>query len=393
MNRRDRRAAAKRTKADPNTPEAGTVAALHEAGFRHMQAGRYFEAQLCCQQALEVNPDHAETLHLVGLVHFHCRRFDHAVEWLARAIRKDPKPAYLATLGTTLANQGRFEEALKAFNTAIQLNPDDADLWRNLGNVLVDADRKADAILSFQHALKLDPQHWDAAQKAAVLLSQLERFDEAIVHFDICDKLQPNHAQLLCMRALTLQKLKRFGEALADYTRAAALDPANADACNDIGNVLRSLGRHEEATTWYDRCLELRPNFAVAVANKAVSLAELRRFDEAFAAYRRATAIDPSHAATDWNLALLQMLTGDFEAGWAGREARWKIPALSAHYPNFPNRCGLETSRSPARPSWSLRMKDWAMQFSSRAMSRWWRREVRVSFSWFTTRYVLYCRD
>ena len=29
------------------------------------------------------------------------------------------------------------------------------------------------------------------------------------------------------------------------------------------------------------------------------------------------------------------MLTGNFEAGWAGREARWKIPALSLHYPKF----------------------------------------------------------
>ena len=91
--------------------------------------------------------------------------------------------------------------------------------------------------------------------------------------------------------------------------------------------------------------MELRPNFAVTVANKAVSLADLRRFDEAFAAYHLARAIDPNHAATDWNLALLQMLTGNFEAGWAGREARWRIPALSAGYPKFsqPMWLGKET--------------------------------------------------
>jgi len=32
---------------------------------------------------------------------------------------------------------------------------------------------------------------------------------------------------------------------------------------------------------------------------------------------------------------LLQMLTGNFEAGWAGREARWRMPALSARYPRI----------------------------------------------------------
>jgi hypothetical protein len=39
--------------------------------------------------------------------------------------------------------------------------------------------------------------------------------------------------------------------------------------------------------------------------------------------------------AGDWNLSLLQMLTGDFEAGWAGREARWNTPALTFAYPKF----------------------------------------------------------
>ena len=137
------------------------------------------------------------------------------------------------------------------------------------------------------------------------------------------------------MRSLTLHRLKRFEEALADSERALILDPANVDTCNDIGNILRSLGRSEEALPWFDRALELRPNLAVTITSKAVTLAELRRFDEAFAAYRLARAIDPCCAAAEWNLALLEMLTGNFEAGWAGREARWKIPALSFHYPKF----------------------------------------------------------
>jgi ABC transporter substrate binding protein len=41
-------------------------------------------------------------------------------------------------------------------------------------------------------------------------------------------------------------------------------------------------------------------------------------------------AIDPSRAATAWNLAFIQLLTGNFEAGWPGREARWRSPELSA---------------------------------------------------------------
>jgi tetratricopeptide (TPR) repeat protein len=300
-----------------------------------MRAGRQLDAQLCCQQALALDPNHADTLHLMGLLSFHAKQYDHAVEWISRAIKQAPKTDYLTSLGSTLVNQGRREEALKAFDKAVQLNPLDADLWRNLGNVLIDVERPAEAILSFQHALKLNPRHWDAANKAGYLLYRSERFEEALAHFDLCDDLQPNHFQTLHLRAVVLHKLKRFEEALADNTRALAIDPTNADVCCNIGSVLRSLGRNEEALSWFDRSLELRQDSVSTLTNKAAALVELRRLDEAFAAYRRARAVDPSDAVAEWNLALLEMLTGDFEAGWAGREARWRIPALSFAYPKF----------------------------------------------------------
>jgi len=345
MSRRERRAVAKKAGVGLTAPGAGTVAALYQAGLSQMQAGQYLDAQLSCQQALAVDPNHADTLHLMGLLAFQAKQHDHAVEWISRAIRQEPKTDYLTNLGSTLVNLGRCEEALKAIDKAVQLKPLDADLWRNLGNMLAKLERPADALLSYQHALKLNPRHFDAASKAGHLLHQSERFEEALVYFDLCDELEPNHLPTLQTRALTLYELRRFEEALASNKRALTLDSANVDICNSLGNVLRSLGRNEEALQWFDRALELRPNVAATITNKAIMLVELQRFDEAFAAYHRATAIDPGYAPAEWNLALLQVLTGNFEAGWAGREVRWKIPALSVHYPKFsqPMWLGKET--------------------------------------------------
>jgi hypothetical protein len=93
--------------------------------------------------------------------------------------------------------------------------------------------------------------------------------------------------------------------------------------------VLRSLGRNEEALSWFDRSLELEPDSAATLTNKGITLADLRRLDEAFDAYHRALAVDPCHAAAEWNLALIEMLSGNFEAGWALREARWRVPELA----------------------------------------------------------------
>ena len=128
-------------------------------------------------------------------------------------------------------------------------------------------------------------------------------------------------------RALVLKELNRFEEALADNVRAIELDPANADSCNNMGTILGELGRIGEALSWYNRSLKIRPDVARTVTNRAGALAQLSRFDEAMAGYRRAVAIDPDRVEAAWNLALLQLLTGDFEAGWRGRGALEKSGA------------------------------------------------------------------
>jgi tetratricopeptide (TPR) repeat protein len=334
MNRRDRRAGARTPQAARNNPGARHPAALCETGLRHLRAGQHLDAQVCCQQALAINGDHADSLHLMGLLSLHARQYDHAMEWIARAIRQDPRPEYLASLGTTLQQQGKHEEALRAFDKAVQLKPDDAELWRGLSNVLLDLQRYDHALLSLQHVLKLDPRRQDAAYKSGVLLHQFGRFEQALAHFNQCDQLLPNHAPTLQGRVRALFCLRRYQEALADARRVYKLDPANADICNYIGACLQLLGQEQEALLWFDKALEHLPNAIEILNNKAFILGQLQRFDEAFAFYDHIRTVHPNDATTQWNLALLQMLTGDFEAGWAGREARW-TKAEPFPYPKF----------------------------------------------------------
>ena len=328
MNRRHRRVVAGKPEANPanpNGPGAGTAAACYEAGLRRLRAERYLDAQICCRQALAIESGHAGTLHLMGLLSLQAQQYDHAVEWFAGAIRQNPEPEYLLSLGTALRHLGRREEALKVIDKAVQLKPSDADSWRNLGEVLVDVERPADAILAFQQALKLKPRHWDAANKCGTLFYRLERFGEALIHFNLCDEMQPDHVPTLQMRALATFGLNRFEEALGDMRRAHAIDPTNANLCSNMGVFLRRLGREEEALPWFDKALELKPGAPAVIGNKAFALTNIHRFKEAFAVYRELKAADPGNADADYNMSLLHLLTGNSEVGWPGREARRKV--------------------------------------------------------------------
>ena len=273
----------------------------------------------------------------MGLLSLHARQYAAAIEWIDRANRAAPATDYLASLGTALEQQGLHEEALKAFEKAVQIRPDAAELWTRVANVLMLLRRWDQAVSSFEHALKLDPRYWYAAYNYALLLLQSERFEDAVIQLNLCNELQPDHAATLNGRGTALHRLNRFEEALSDNRQAQVLDPTNADICNDIGAALQKLGRNEEALEWFDRALDLRPNFVWALNNKALTLGELHKFDEAFMLYHHVKEIEPENAQTDWNIALLHLLNGDFETGWRGREARWKIPSHpgTAGYPKF----------------------------------------------------------
>ena len=328
MNRRERRAQKSKTDAP-----ALSAAAQCEAGHRALEAGQALEAQICCQKLLAADPDHAPALHLMGLIAFDAGHLDHALAWISRAIVHEPKPEFLASLGATLSRQGRHDEALKAFDKAAQLEPDNAERWKQLGDALMDLKRLDHALLSYQHALKLDPRNANAAYKSGLLLHDAGRHEEAVACLNICDELLPNRAPALQARARALLALRKFELALSDNLRVNTLAPDNADTLNNIGACLQSLGR-EEALAWFDRALERLPDSIEILNNKANFLQQLQRFDEALALYDDVRARRLDNVTTNWNWALLKMLLGDFEAGWAGREARFSIPDPSP-YPKF----------------------------------------------------------
>ena len=245
MNRHERRATAKtsqaKSRAVANGP--GSAAALYQAGMAHLQAERYLDAQLHCQQALEADSDHADALHLMGLLSLHVREFDLAAEWISRAIRRDLKPQYLLSLGAVLQNQGRLKEALLVFDKALQLRPDAAELWKQRANILVDLNRPDQALQGFQQSLKLNPRDRDAAYNCGSMLLQMERHEAAPSLLSIlCEQWQPDHWPTLQKRAVALFHLGRREESLADISLAHALR-------TDAGRHLQQC-RDLSATPW-----------------------------------------------------------------------------------------------------------------------------------------------
>ncbi|NPU14937.1 tetratricopeptide repeat protein [Bradyrhizobium sp. 83002] len=330
MSRQERRTL--QTKAKPKPVQPDGAAILYESALREIASGRHADAEGCCHMALAIDGGHAPTLNLLGILALQAGHYDAALQWVSRALQQDVQPQYFLSLGTVLQVQGRPDEVIKVFDKARALGLDSPDLWMLRGNALLHLQQLADAVSSFQRVLELNPQNWDAANQCGITLQRLGRIDEALACLDLSDALRPNHVPTLLMRGALLNALKRFDEALSICRRAHEIEPGNSDICVKTGIVLRTMRRDEEALAWFERALAVQPGSRDALHDKAAVLTKLRRFDEAFGIYRRLKDIEPSDALADLGTAHLNLLLGNFDAGWRGREARWQLPSA---YPRF----------------------------------------------------------
>jgi tetratricopeptide (TPR) repeat protein len=273
----------------------GRAEALH-------RAGRLAEAEKIYGQILKVQPNHADSLHLLGVIY--SQQGDHTaglrqINLSLKANSKNPYALY--SRGHSLQELKRFDEALASYDKALALKPDFTVAFKNRGTVL----------------------------------KYLNRFEEALASYDKALALKPDYADAFNNRGNVLQELKRFDEALASYDKALALKPDFADVFNNRGNVLQDLNRFEEALASYDKALALKPDFAEAFNNRGNVLKYLNQFEEALASYDKALTLKPDDAEPHWNEGILRLLTGDFSRGWAKYQWRWNSESLGPSKSNF----------------------------------------------------------
>ncbi|NJN21665.1 MAG: tetratricopeptide repeat protein, partial [Leptolyngbya sp. RL_3_1] len=81
--------------------------------------------------------------------------------------------------GGILTALKRPEEALKSYDRALQLEPNDPDTWIGKGNLLLTQNRSDEALFCFDKAIELSPQSGNAWQGKGEALQQMDRAQDA----------------------------------------------------------------------------------------------------------------------------------------------------------------------------------------------------------------------
>ena len=274
-----------------------TIPQAFDLAFQHQRAGRMAEAEGIYRQILGARPNHADALHMLGILAHQGGRREAALDLIRQAIAANPASFhYHVNLGNVLSDQGRAEEAITAYRQALQVNPNGVDAHYNLGIALQNQGHLDEAMAAYRAALQARPDFALAHNNLGAALKAKGRLDEAMAAYRKALEISPNYADAHNNLGVVFREKRQFAAAIEAYRRALQSRPNFAEAWHNLAVALQSQGRLDEAVDAYRRALQIKPDCAEALNNLGATLQEQGRFDEALVAFRHALRLKPGCA-------------------------------------------------------------------------------------------------
>lgn len=199
--------------------------------------------------------------------------------------------------GVNLKAQKKAVESLKAAVASVRVGDYDAGARRCLAilqsdeqnglawHVLAICREKAghlsEALNAYDAALRILPEDANIAH-------DLSRLAQRLGHLDIAEKLllkflsmQPGHAEGVNNLACVLRDQKRYQEAIDVLRDMIQIEQTNPTLWNTLGTVLSDQGQMKESLTFFDEALRIDPAFAKARYNRANALQPLGQAEQA----------------------------------------------------------------------------------------------------------------
>jgi tetratricopeptide (TPR) repeat protein len=253
----------------------------------------------------------------------------------AAAVTRDNDVIH-SLLGVCLGKQGDIEAAIREFDAALSINPNDIETLCNAGKLLAWKGRTVEAAKYYDRALKIVPTNAGTYAAIAQIWTERGQYEQAMNLYREALRRNPPNGVLHGGLGVVLLKLGQVDEAIAELNTAAELrrdsstyvnlgvamsikgnddraieylteaiqiDPCNAEARFNLGTIYLQRGLLEQAVGEYEKAVEAKPDYAKSWSHFGVALARMGRVDEAVEKFRRVVALEPNSPDAHLNLA------------------------------------------------------------------------------------------
>lgn len=200
----------------------------HDIGLSLEFQNKIDEALEYFKKAVEHKPDYIDAILNMGNIYRHKGKQNEALSCYLKI--KSIEPNEFACVGSAFIyiEQGRHEESLMEIEYADRMFPDSCRLKNFLGTIYNRVIKFEEALKCYNRAIELDPEQAEAYANKAATLKNLGKTDEAIETIKIALALSPNEAWIYTNLLLTMlyassvspeelaETARQFGKKIAD---------------------------------------------------------------------------------------------------------------------------------------------------------------------------------
>ncbi len=265
--------------------------------IQYHKSGQLQKAEEIYKKILHINPNHPDSLHLLGVLAYQVGKIDIAVTLISKAIQNNPdNPSFYNNFGNVLKEQGKFNEAVSCYQKALKLKPDYAEACNNMGNTFKEQGELNEAVSCYQKAVKLKPDYAEAYNNMGNVFKDQNKLTDAVLCYEKALEFKPNLPEAHNNMGNAFKDQHKLDDAILCYQKALELRPNFNEAYNNMGTALQDQGKSTEATSCYKKALEIKPDYVSAYYNLGHVFQGQGEFDEAISCYRKALELRPDYA-------------------------------------------------------------------------------------------------
>jgi tetratricopeptide (TPR) repeat protein len=165
-----------------------------------------------------------------------------------------------------LATQ-QYEKALKDYETAIRIKPNNSDPYYNISLIHNYNKRYKRAVEVLDTAIMVNKSDYSLFTARAKNLSLLGKNKRALKDFNRAIEIFDSDPMTYLNRGICHFAFNDWDKAYSDFSKAAAIEPRLPDAFNNMGYVHIRKGENQEALKMFRKTLSLQPNHPNALLN------------------------------------------------------------------------------------------------------------------------------
>ncbi|MEM7344750.1 MAG: tetratricopeptide repeat protein [Chloroflexota bacterium] len=195
--------------------------------------------------------------------------------------------------GDTLASEGKLQEAIEAYNLAIQKDPENDIPYVRQSHLLIYTHDSATAVQQAEQAVLLNPDSPENLSAYCRALDWEARYSEAFAACSCAIELDPTYAEAYAFLSEVYADQGNWVPAETNAQEAIDRNFQSAHAHHNMGYALEVQGRYAEAVEFYENAITLSPNLSPLYIDAGRSYYWLNDFEQAATLFKQAIRLSP----------------------------------------------------------------------------------------------------